>query len=34
MEFVLVYQLDNTKVTSLDLNEEFKGTKRKKIKLL
>lgn len=33
MEFMLVFQLDNTKITRLNLNEEFKGKKRKKIRL-
>ena len=29
MDFILVYQLDNTKITHLDLNEEFRGRKKK-----
>ena len=33
MDFVLVYKLDNTKVTRLDLKEEFQGKDRKKIEL-
>lgn len=33
MEFVLVYQLDNTRITILDLNEEFVEKKRKRIEL-
>ena len=33
MEFVLVYKLNNTKVTRLDLKEEFQGRDRKKIYL-
>ena len=34
MEFVLVYQLDNTKITRLDLNEEFRKKGRRRIKLM
>lgn len=33
MEFVLVYKLDNTKITRLDLKEEFKGPLKKIINL-
>ena len=33
MEFVLVYQVDNSKITRLDLLEEFSGKKRRRIKL-
>lgn len=33
MEFVLVFKLDNTKITRLDLNEEFANKKKRKIKL-
>jgi choloylglycine hydrolase len=33
MEFVLVYQLDNEKITRLDLNKEFQASKRKRINL-
>ncbi|MDW7694540.1 carcinine hydrolase/isopenicillin-N N-acyltransferase family protein [Flammeovirgaceae bacterium SG7u.111] len=33
MEFVMVYKLDNQKVTKLDLATEFANTKRQKIKL-
>jgi hypothetical protein len=34
MEFVLVYKLDNQRVTRLDLQEEFAGSRKKKIKLI
>jgi len=34
MEFVLVYKLDNQKVTKLNLQEEFAGKRKRKIKLL
>ena len=34
MEFILVYQLDNSKITRLDLNEEFAGKERKRIDLI
>jgi choloylglycine hydrolase len=34
MEFMLVYQLDNAKITHLDLREEFVGKKRRRIKLI
>jgi hypothetical protein len=33
MEFVLVYKLDNARVTSLDLDEVFREKEKKKIKL-
>lgn len=33
MEFVLVYKMDNKKITRLDLKSEFKKTKKRKIKL-
>ncbi|KAA3613738.1 MAG: penicillin acylase [Calditrichaeota bacterium] len=33
MEFILVFKLDNTKITKLDLNEEFARKKKRKIKL-
>jgi len=33
MEFMLVYKLDNTKITKLDLKEEFQKLKKRKIKL-
>jgi len=33
MEFVLVYKLNNTKVTRLDLKDEFQGRGRKKLNL-
>jgi predicted choloylglycine hydrolase len=34
MEFVLVYKLDNTKMTRLDLKEAFRGGHKKKISLI
>jgi choloylglycine hydrolase len=34
MEFVLVYKLDNQRVTHLDLREEFAGRRKKRIKLI
>jgi len=34
MRFVLVYKLNNQKVTQLDLREEFAGKRKRKIKLL
>jgi len=34
MEFMLVYKLNNEKITRLDLNEEFERGKKKKIKLI
>lgn len=34
MEFVLVYQLDNSKITRLDLNEEFSKKRQRRIKLI
>ncbi|WP_037577300.1 carcinine hydrolase/isopenicillin-N N-acyltransferase family protein [Sporocytophaga myxococcoides] len=33
MEFVLIYKLDNSKVTHFDLKEEFNNNKKQKIKL-
>lgn len=33
MEFILVFKLDKSKITRLDLNEEFRGRDRKRIKL-
>jgi len=33
MDFVLVYQLDSTKITRIDLNEAFKEGKKKRINL-
>ncbi len=33
MEFILVYKLDNTKITRLDLKGVFKEGKKKRIKL-
>lgn len=33
MEFVLVYKLDNTKITKLDLKSEFEENQKKKIEL-
>ena len=33
MDFVLVYKLDNTRITRLDLNEVFKERKKKRINL-
>ena len=33
MEFILVYKLDNSKITRLDLKEEFRGGDRKRIEL-
>ena len=33
MEFVLVYKLDNTKITMLDLKKEFEKPRKQKIKL-
>jgi choloylglycine hydrolase len=33
MEFVLVYQLDNARITRLDLVKEFKGRERKRVDL-
>jgi len=33
MEFVLVYKLDNAKITRLDLKSEFNKTKKRKIVL-
>ncbi|MDX2444555.1 MAG: carcinine hydrolase/isopenicillin-N N-acyltransferase family protein [Bacteroidales bacterium] len=33
MEFVLVYQLDNSNITRLNLKEEFAKTKKRRIKL-
>lgn len=33
MQFVLIYKLDNTKITKLDLKSEFKKRKKRKIKL-
>lgn len=33
MEFILVYKLDNSKLTKLNLREEFDNKKKKKIKL-
>lgn len=33
MDFILVYKLDNTKITKLDLNKEFRTSKKRKIQL-
>lgn len=33
MEFILVYKLDNSKITKLNLREEFENKKKRKIKL-
>ncbi len=33
MEFFLVYKLDNSRLTKLDLMKEFEGNKKKRIKL-
>ena len=33
MEFTLVYQLDNSKITKFDLKKEFEKTNKQKIKL-
>jgi len=33
MEFILVYKLDNSKITKINLREEFNNNSRKKIKL-
>ncbi|UZR99176.1 carcinine hydrolase/isopenicillin-N N-acyltransferase family protein [Chondrinema litorale] len=33
MEFVLIYKIDNSKVTKLDLNKEFAAGKKRKLKL-
>jgi len=33
MEFILVYKLDNAKITKINLREEFYNNSRKKIKL-
>lgn len=33
MEFILVYKLDNSKITKLNLREEFDNNKKRKIKL-
>lgn len=33
MEFILVYKLDNSKITKMDLKKEFEKTRKQKIKL-